>query len=70
MWDWAHFKKLGWLSHSKQAARHSGLLILAAMAMLLHMIVPFWQQPERLQMKNLGKTLCGCASCENCECCQ
>jgi hypothetical protein len=57
-WDWAHFKGEGWLSHTKRAAKLSGLLLLSGLAMLLHVVIPFWQQPERLQAKCLGKDLC------------
>ena len=49
MWDWAHFKKEGWLAHLKRSAKLSGLLILSGLAMIGHMLVPFWQQPKFLQ---------------------
>lgn len=57
MWDWAHFKNEGWLSHLKRSAKLSGLLLLGGLAMLLHMLVPFWQQPESLQVSGLIDSL-------------
>ena len=59
MWDWSHFKELGWIAHTTRAARLSGLLILAGLAMLL----PFWQQPQWLQLEAVGRALCGCKDC-------
>jgi len=69
-WDWAHFKEAGYVAHLRQSGKLSGLLILSGLAMLLHMLVPFWQQPEWLQAKCVGEALCGCACCEDCECCK
>ncbi len=60
MWDWAHFKGEGWLAHVKRSAKLSGLLILGGLAMILHMLVPFWQQPEWLSAKGLAATLEEC----------
>ena len=48
MWDWAHFKSEGWTAHTKRSARFAGLLLLSGLAMILHVLVPFWQQPESL----------------------
>ena len=66
MWDWAHFKETGWLAHTRRSAKLSGLLILSGLAMLVHMLVPFWQQPEWLRAKCVGCVLCEC----ECECCK
>lgn len=63
MWDWSHFKELGWIAHTTRAARLSGLLILAGLAMLLHMLLPFWQQPSWLRVESVGGALCGCKDC-------
>ncbi len=68
-WNWAHFKDHGWLDHTKQAGKLSGLLLLSGVAMLVHALLPFWQQPEWLQAKCVGAELCRCADCEDCECC-
>jgi hypothetical protein len=57
MWDWAHFKGEGWLAHLRRSAKLSGLLILGGLAMLLHMLVPFWQQPGWLSARGLADTL-------------
>ena len=59
MWDWAHFKEEGWLSHSLRSAKLAGLLLLAGVAMAAHMVVPFWQQPQWLRAGNVACTLCG-----------
>jgi len=58
MWDWAHFKGEGWLAHTKRSARLAGLLLLSGAAMILHMLVPFWQQPKWLRADCIGKSLC------------
>ena len=58
MWDWAHFKEEGWLAHTKRSARLVLLLILAANAMVLHTLVPFWQQPKSLRRDAVAKRLC------------
>jgi hypothetical protein len=56
-WDWAHFKGEGWWAHTKRASKLSGLLLLSGLAMLLHMIVPFWQQPKCLQAESIKNKL-------------
>ena len=48
MWDWAHFKAEGYLSHLRRSGKLSGRLLLASFAMIVHMLVPFWQQPKWL----------------------
>ncbi len=60
MWNWAHFKDTGWLAHTRQAAGLSALLLLAGMAMVLHMLVPFWQQPRWLRCDAVACALCAC----------
>jgi hypothetical protein len=57
MWDWAHFKKEGWLAHLKRSAKLSGLLILSGLAMIGHMLVPFWQQPRWLSISGVRDAL-------------
>lgn len=66
MWDWSHFKETGWLAHTKQAIKLAALLLGSGGAMLLHALVPFWQQPEWLRAKCVGCVLCDC----DCECCK
>ncbi len=58
MWDWAHFKDEGWLAHTKRSAKFSGLLLLSGLAMLLHLFVPFWQQPKWLCADSVASALC------------
>ena len=58
MWDWAHFKDEGWLAHTKRSVRLAGLLLAAAGAMILHTLVPFWQQPKMLQREDVARALC------------
>tara|TARA_R100000008_G_scaffold78996_1_gene60372 strand:- start:645 stop:914 length:270 start_codon:yes stop_codon:yes gene_type:complete len=58
MWDWNHYKEMGWIAHTTRAAQLSGLLILSGLAMLLHMLLPFWQQPEWLRCKAVACSLC------------
>ena len=58
MWDWAHFKDEGWLAHTKRSARLAGLLLGSGLTMILHMLVPFWQQPKSLQREAVATALC------------
>jgi len=58
MWDWAHFKAEGWLAHTKRSSTLAALLLLAAGAMMLHMLVPFWQQPKWLRSESVSEALC------------
>ena len=58
MWDWAHFKEEGWLAHAKRSAKLAVLLLVSGVAMILHLLVPFWQQPKVLQACEVSKTLC------------
>ena len=58
MWDWAHFKEEGWLAHTKRSARLALLLLASGAAMILHMILPFWQQPKALQRGEVACKLC------------
>ena len=48
-WDWSHLKGHGLLTHTIRSAKLSGLLLLSGLAMVVHMLVPFWQQPKFLQ---------------------
>ncbi len=57
MWDWSHFKVEGWLAHSKGAARLSGLLLLSSLTMIIHLIVPFWQQPVWLRVESVATAM-------------
>ncbi len=57
MWDWNHLKGEGWLRHSMRAAQMAGLLLLSGAAMLLHILVPFWQQPEFLRVERVADSL-------------
>ena len=57
MWDWAHFKEEGWLAHLKRSAKLSGLLILSGLAMIGHMLLPFWQQPDWLSISGVRDAL-------------
>jgi len=58
MWDWAHFKNEGWVAHTKRSVRLAALLLASGAAMILHMLVPFWQQPKRLQRGEVACSLC------------
>jgi len=58
MWDWAHFKEEGWRAHTYRSCKLSLLLLLSGVAMLLHMLVPFWQQPWMLQREAVARKLC------------
>jgi hypothetical protein len=57
MWDWAHLKGHGWLRHLDRAGKLTGILLLGGLAMLLHTVIPFWQQPKGLQVQGLINSL-------------
>jgi len=58
MWDWAHFKNEGWLAHTKRSTRLAALLLASGVAMILHLLVPFWQQPKILRRGEVACVLC------------
>lgn len=58
MWDWAHFKEEGWWSHSKRSIKLAVLLLLSGCAMVLHLLVPFWQQPRPFRREEVARQLC------------
>ena len=58
MWDWAHFSEEGWLAHTKRSVRLATLLLVSGAAMVLHALIPFWQQPKRLQRSEVACALC------------
>lgn len=58
MWDWAHFKEEGWVAHTLRSARLSVLLLTSGIAMILHVLIPFWQQPKALQRREVACKLC------------
>jgi hypothetical protein len=57
MWDWAHFKNEGWLAHTRRSAKFAGLLLLSGLAMVVHMLVPFWHQPRWLCADQVARQL-------------
>ena len=57
MWSWRHFQQEGWLSHTKRSLRLTILLLLGSIAMLVHTIVPFWQQPKFLRAGEISLSL-------------
>jgi|TARA_R110000824_G_scaffold77879_3_gene196774 hypothetical protein len=58
MWNWRHLSGESWLKHTMRSAKFSGLLLLSGSAMILHLLIPFWQQPEWLQAKSVANSLC------------
>jgi hypothetical protein len=58
MWEWGHFKDEGWLVHTKRSAQYAALLLASGVAMILHMLIPFWQQPKALQRESVAAGLC------------
>jgi len=59
MWNWTHLDPGGWWNHTKRGVTLSVLLIFAGSALLLHTLVPFWQQPGWLRISSVAETLCG-----------
>ena len=58
MWNWAHFKDEGWIAHTRRSAGLASLLLLSGAIMILHVLVPFWQQPEWLSRRGVARALC------------
>jgi hypothetical protein len=58
MWNWKHLKGEGWLIHSVRSAKLATLLLASGAAMLLHIIMPFWEQPKKLQVCSVANTIC------------
>ncbi len=56
-WDWKHLKGESWIVHTKRASKLSILMLLSGFAMMVHMIVPFWQQPKWLQGASIRDVL-------------
>ena len=57
MWDWNHFKEEGWLSHTRRAFKLSLLVLGAAAALFIHMLVPFWLQPQSLRLLSVAEAI-------------
>ena len=58
MWNWKHLKGEGWLAHTVRSVKLGVLLLASGSAMLLHIIVPFWQQPKILQVCSVADIIC------------
>ncbi len=58
MWDWNHLKNEGWGLHTLRGIKLSALLLASGVALLLHLVIPFWQQPKVLQICSVAETLC------------
>lgn len=58
MWDWLHLRGEGWLAHTTRSVKLAGLLLASGVTMLLHILVPFWQQPKPLQVCAVARTIC------------
>ena len=58
MWNWAHFSEEGWQTHTKRSVKLAALLLASGAAMVLHALVPFWQQPKFLQRDAVACKLC------------
>jgi hypothetical protein len=59
MWDWGHFREEGWISHTKRAMWLALLLLCAGGAMVIHAVIPFWQQPRVLCVEAVCTALRG-----------
>ena len=57
MWDRLHLKVEGWFKHTVRSVKFTVLLLLSGMAMAVHTLVPFLQQPKFLRASNLADYL-------------
>jgi len=58
MWNWLHLDGEGWLAHTKRSLQLAVLLLAAGNAMVLHALVPFWQQPKALRASEVANKIC------------
>jgi hypothetical protein len=58
MWNWNHLKGEGWLGHTRRSVKLALLLVGSGVALLLHTVVPFWQQPKVLKVCSVADTIC------------
>jgi hypothetical protein len=58
MWNWKHLKGEGWLSHTVRSVKLAALLLASGVAMLLHVVIPFWKQPKVLQACSVADIIC------------
>jgi hypothetical protein len=57
MWDRLHLKGEGWLKHTVRSVKFTVLLLLSGMAMAVHALVPFLQQPKFLRARSVADYL-------------
>ena len=57
-WNWSHLGAEGWIAHTLRSIKLAALLLASGGAMVLHLIVPFWEQPKTLQVCSVAKTIC------------
>ena len=58
MWNWKHLKSEGWIAHTRRSVKLAMLLLASGAAMLVHILIPFWEQPKRLQVCSVANTIC------------
>lgn len=58
MWNWKHLKSEGWITHTRRSVKLAVLLLASGSAMLVHILIPFWEQPKRLQVCSVANTIC------------
>jgi len=58
MWNWKHLAGEGWVAHTHRSVKLAALLLASGLAMLIHILIPFWEQPKRLQVCSVATTIC------------
>lgn len=58
MWNLNHLKGEGWLAHTLRSLKLAGLLLLSGVAMVIHIVIPFWEQPKVLQACSVAESIC------------
>ena len=58
MWNRHHLESEGWVTHTARSIKLALLLLSSGVTLLLHAIVPFWQQPKVLQVCSVADTIC------------
>jgi hypothetical protein len=58
MWNLSHLDGEGWRVHTVKSIKLAALLLISGAALVLHAILPFWQQPKALRACSVANTIC------------
>lgn len=58
MWNSGHLGSESWWAHTRRSLKLCGLLLASGAAMVLHIFIPFWEQPKALQACSVAESIC------------